>query len=198
MASTIFWRVIRNDEHLHLALRWHPAVEPPPKREPFKRGFFPIHTNHTRCICGDRFLRGPRNSQGGTTGPWFPAFSSVSKPIGFVSRSRLRSDGVSFAATLAACEKCHWAVDAMGERCPTPAMPIWKSLKGNEFEFPYIDSFKSFFFEDLKQKEFCCVLSDFEDDGEGWTQVLFSPDNCSVVLSQISRLSCRNIKANWR
>ena len=46
---------------------------------------------------------------------WFPACLGSHR----FHRSRLRADGVSFAATLAACEKCHWVV-----------MPWEKETKG--------------------------------------------------------------------
>jgi len=106
MASPIFPRVIRNDEHLHLPLGWHPAVEPPQKGSPLK-GDFPNKYQPHKVYMGSIF-KGPRNSQGGTTGMVSRFF--LGKNTSVSERSWLRSDGVSFAATLAACEKCHWVV----------------------------------------------------------------------------------------
>lgn len=128
---------------------------------------FPTNTNHTRCIW-DRFLRGPGTPKG-VLPAWFPAFSSAKThpfPRGHGSvlmEFPLQRHWQPVRSVTGWW--CNGRREPRGYHKSNPAMPIWKSLKGTEFEFPYIDSFKSLFWR-LEQDT--CVMLLLTRDWRWW------------------------------
>ena len=128
MASTIFWRVIRNDEHLHLPLGWHPAIEPPLKGSPLKGDFPNTYQPHKVHLWGSIFKGSPELPRGYYR-HGFPLFASAkTHPFRFeVTAPNRWSFLCSDTGSLWEVSLGRWC---HGGTMSNPAMPIWKSLRG--------------------------------------------------------------------